>query len=66
MRKKTGKYEKIIADHGAPSWKLKCIAAEIGCRELQFSLIFLHRCLFFEDRSKKEDRLKSFIERKQR
>ena len=26
--KKTGKYEKMIADHGSPSWKLKCIVAE--------------------------------------
>ena len=25
--KKTGKYEKMIADHGSPSWKLKCIVA---------------------------------------
>ena len=32
MRKKTGKYEKMIADHGSPSWKLKCIVAEVGCR----------------------------------
>ena len=23
--KKTGKYEKMIADQGSPSWKLKCI-----------------------------------------
>ena len=30
--KKTGKYEKMIADHGSPSWKLKCIVAEVGCR----------------------------------
>jgi len=22
--KETGKYEKMIADHGAPGWKLKC------------------------------------------
>ena len=31
-RKKTGKYEKMIADHGSPSWKLKFIVAEVGCR----------------------------------
>ena len=31
-KKKTGKYEKMIADHGSPSWKLKCIVAEVGCR----------------------------------
>ena len=30
--KKTGKYEEIIADHGSPSWKLKCIVAEGGCQ----------------------------------
>ena len=30
--KKTGKYEKMIADHSSPSWKLKCIIAEVGCR----------------------------------
>ena len=30
--KKTGKYEKMIADHGSPSWKLKCIVAEVCCR----------------------------------
>ena len=32
--KKTGKYEKMIADHGSPSWKLKCIVTvtEVGCR----------------------------------
>ena len=30
--KKTGKYQKMIADHGLPSWKLKCIVAEDGCR----------------------------------
>ena len=22
----------MIADHGSPSWKLKCIVAEVGCR----------------------------------
>ena len=22
----------MIADHGAPGWKLKCIVAEVGCR----------------------------------
>ena len=31
-KKVTGKYEKMIADHGSPSWKLKCIVAEVGCR----------------------------------
>ena len=30
--KKTGKHGKMIADHGAPGWKLKCIVAEVGCR----------------------------------
>ena len=30
--KKTSKYEKMIADHGFPSWNLKCIAAEVGCQ----------------------------------
>ena len=30
-QEKTGKYEKMIADHGSPSWKLKCIVAEVGC-----------------------------------
>ena len=30
--KKTGKYDKMIADHGAHGWKLKCIVAEVGCR----------------------------------
>ena len=30
--KKTGKYQKMIADHRSPSWKLKCIVAEVGCR----------------------------------
>ena len=25
-------YEKMIADHGTPSWKLKWIVAEVGCR----------------------------------
>ena len=35
LNKKIGKYEfKKIANHGAPrtGWKLKCIAAEVGCR----------------------------------
>ena len=27
--KKTGKYENMIADHGGPGWKLKCIVAEV-------------------------------------
>ena len=31
-QKKTGKYEKMIADHGSPRWKLNCIVAEVGCR----------------------------------
>ena len=22
----------MIADHGSPSWKLKCIVTEVGCR----------------------------------
>ena len=22
----------MISDHGSPSWKLKCIVAEVGCR----------------------------------
>ena len=25
-------YLSILADHGSPSWKLKCIVAEVGCR----------------------------------
>ena len=29
-RKKTTKYKKMIADHGSPSWKLKCVVAEVG------------------------------------
>ena len=28
---KTGKYAKMIADHDLPSWKMKCIVAEVGC-----------------------------------
>ena len=30
-KKKTAKHEKMTADHGSPSWKLKCIVAEVGC-----------------------------------
>ena len=29
--KKTAKYEKMIADHGSLSWKLKCIVGEVDC-----------------------------------
>ena len=30
--KKVGNYDKMIADHGAIGWKLKCTVAEVGCR----------------------------------
>ena len=29
---KNRKCEKMIADYGSPSWRLKCIVAEVGCQ----------------------------------
>ena len=32
--KKTGKDEKMIADHGAPDWKLKCIVQKLVAEDI--------------------------------
>ena len=37
-RKKTGKYEKMIADHGSPSWKLNALLQKLVVKDISHLL----------------------------